>query len=312
MIVYDSKKWNSLFKTIGRTYKESYNQQQLVKFICVNGLYATVVTMFNMHFLEDKLTIDTMFFSMLAFILSLFLVFRLNSAYDRWWEGRKSWGKLINESRTLALHLNTHIPADNRKLRKFFAIHISNFAIALQWHLRFDMETGRGHLIYSNAATAEALEKATHVPNSVASNMYLKIKELSELEYITEIDKLQIRDLLDSFINVVGVCERIKKTPIPFSHGTFIKMFIMIYVFILPFGLVSVFEFLTIPACMIMSFAMLGIEIISEEIEDPFGMEANNLPTGAMSDAIRESVYEILHLKSKIVSEGVSETGVLH
>ena len=63
---------------------------------------------------------------------------------------------------------------------------------------------------------------------------------------------------------------------------------------------------------MIMSFAMLGIEIISEEIEDPFGMEANNLPTGAMSDAIRESVYEILHLKSKIVSEGVSETGVLH
>ena len=136
MIVYDSKKWNSLFKTIGRTYKESYNQQQLVKFICVNGLYATVVTMFNMHFLEDKLTIDTMFFSMLAFILSLFLVFRLNSAYDRWWEGRKAWGSLINNSRSLSMLLNAIIPTTDKSTRKFFAIHISNFTIALQWHLR--------------------------------------------------------------------------------------------------------------------------------------------------------------------------------
>jgi len=109
----------------------------------------------------------------------------------------------------------------------------------------------------------------------------------------------------------LGVCERIKKTPIPFSHSTFIKLFILIYIFILPFGLVPKFEYLTIPAVMVMAFAMMGIEVISEEIEDPFGEEANSLPTGAMSDGIRESVYEILKVKSKYVAEGASETGVL-
>ncbi|NQY68258.1 MAG: hypothetical protein HRT72_11135 [Flavobacteriales bacterium] len=312
MIVYDSKKWNSLFKTIGRTYKESYNQQQLVKFICVNGLYATVVTMFNMHFLEDKLTIDTMFFSMLAFILSLFLVFRLNSAYDRWWEGRKAWGSLINNSRSLSMLLNAIIPTTDKSTRKFFAIHISNFTIALQWHLRSEVTKTLDNMIYTNARTVAEMEKMQHIPNAIVSKMHLKINELNEKEYVSEMEKMQLRNILEKLIDILGICERIKKTPIPFSHGTFIKLFILIYIFILPFGLVQAFEYLTIPAAMIMSFAMMGIELISEEIEDPFGMEANNLPTGSMSDTIRDNVYEIMGIKSIHVPEGLSKSGVLH
>ncbi len=119
---------------------------------------------------------------------------------------------------------------------------------------------------------------------------FLKVKEISEAGMISEFDKMQLRSLIQGSIDVLGICERIKKTPIPFSHSTFIKLFILIYIFILPFGLVPKFEYLTIPAVMVMAFAMMGIEIISEEIEDPFGMEANSLPTGAMSDGIRESV----------------------
>lgn len=311
MIIYESKEWGVLFKTIGKTFKESYNQQQLVKFVGIITIYATVITIFNMHWLNGKLTMDSMFFSMLGFILSMFLVFRLNSAYDRWWEGRKAWGKLINDSRTLALHLHTHIPEDDRRLRKFFVIHISNFAIALRWHLRFKNDIARDSLIFTNAKTAEELENVKHIPNAIASNMFLKVKEISNAGMISEFDKMQLRTLIQGSIDVLGVCERIKKTPIPFSHSTFIKIFILIYIFILPFGLVPKFEYLTIPAVMVMAFAMMGIEIISEEIEDPFGMEANSLPTGAMSDGIRESVYEILKVKSKYVSQGASETGVL-
>ncbi|MBL4623944.1 MAG: bestrophin family protein [Flavobacteriales bacterium] len=312
MIIYESKEWSVLFKTIAKTYKESYNQQQLAKFVGIVAVYTTLITLFNMHWLNGKLTMDSMFFSMLGFVLSLFLVFRLNSAYDRWWEGRKQWGKLINDSRTLALHMHTHIPADDRKTRKFFVINLSNFAIALRWHLRNDMEEGRGHLIYRNARVSEELEKVKHVPNAIVSNMHIKVKELTDEGMMSEFDKMQIRTILQGLIDVLGACERIKKTPIPFSHSTFIKMFILIYIFILPFGLVPMFEYLTIPAVMVMAFAMMGIEVISEEIEDPFGMEANSLPTGAMADGIRESVYEILKVKSKFVSEGASETGVLH
>ena len=311
MIIYDSKHWGDLFKTIGKTFKESYNQQQLVKFVGLSTLYATVITIFNMHWLNGKLTIDTMFFSMLGFVLSLFLVFRLNSAYDRWWEGRKAWGRQINDSRNLALLLDAHIPDEDRRLRKFFVINISNFAVALKWHLRFDNEKALGELIRLNATTSEELEKVKHIPNAISSLMHRKLQEMSQAGMVDDFDKKQIREVLRGFVDNLGVCERIRKTPIPFSHSTFIKLFILIYIFILPFGLVPKFEYLTIPAVMVMAFATMGIEVISEEIEDPFGQEANNLPTGAMSDGIRESVYEILHVKSKFVSEGASESGIL-
>ena len=312
MIIYDSKQWKSLGKTIYRTYNESYNQRRLVGFVTVVSVYATLITYINMHWLNHWLTIDSMYFSMLGFVLSLFLVFRLNSAYDRWWEGRKAWGKLINDSRTLSLLLHSHIPEDDRPLRKFFVINISNFAVALQWHLRSNNEKALENLIYRNARTSKELESVKHIPNAVASSMYQKVNELTKGGMLSEFDKMQIRNVLQGLIDVLGICERIKKTPIPFSHSTYIKLFILIYIFILPFGLVPVFEYLTIPAVMVMTFAMMGIEVISEEIEDPFGQEANSLPTTALSDTIRESTYEILRVKSKFVASEVSKSGVLY
>lgn len=311
MIIYDSKKWSDIGKKMVRTYSRSHNQQQLMKSVGFVSVYTTIITYVNMHWLNHWLTIDSMYFNMLGFVLSLFLVFRLNSAYDRWWEGRKAWGKLINDSRTLALLLNTHIPVEDRSTRKFFVVGISNFAIALKWHLRFNNKKALGSLIYTNATALSELEEAKHIPNAVASGMYNRVHQLATEGHLTEFDKVQIRNMLKGLIDVLGICERIKKTPIPFSHSTFIKMFILSYIIVLPFGLVPHFEYLTIPAVMVMTFAMMGIEVISEEIEDPFSMEANSLPTTSMSDTIRENVYEILRVKSKFVSEGVDEGGIL-
>jgi len=183
MIIYDSKKWNNLGKTIFKTYSESYNQQQLAKFVIIVSVYTTIITYINMHWLNHWLTIDSMYFSMLGFVLSLFLVFRLNSAYDRWWEGRKAWGKLINDTRTLALLLNSHIPPENRTLRKFFVVNISNFAIALQWHLRFNNKKAIENLIYVNARTTQELESKKHIPNAIASEMYVKLMSLQKTEH---------------------------------------------------------------------------------------------------------------------------------
>jgi putative membrane protein len=117
---------------------------------------------------------------------------------------------------------------------------------------------------------------------------------------INDFDKLQAKSLVQGFIDVLGICERIKKTPIPFSHSAFIKLFILIYILILPFGLANMFGYLTIPAVMVMAFAMLGIEVISEEIENPFGIDANDLPTGVLADTIRGDVYEILNVGSEV------------
>ena len=113
---------------------------------------------------------------------------------------------------------------------------------------------------------------------------------------------------------MLGACERIKATPIPFSHSTFIKLFVIVYIIILPFGLVDVFSYLTIPAVFIMAFALIGIEVISEEIENPFGMDANDLPTEQLSAKIRDNVYEILHVTISFRADkrGSLEADVIH
>ena len=275
--------------------------------------YAIGVTVLCVYFLEDYLAIDTVFFSLIGVILSLFLVFRLNSAYDRWWEGRKLWGQLTNDSRTFCLNLNAHLDENDKKRRRFFVRNISNFALSLQGHLRDDPSTD--DFIHINSRYLEDLENAEHIPNTILSFLYIEVEHMYKEGQITDFDKDRLFDQLQGFVNVLGGCERIKKTPIPFSHSTFIKMFTMIYLVILPFGLVDVFEYLTIPAVMIMGFALLGVEVISEEIENPFGMEANSLPLGSISDGVRNGAYEILHVKSSFIAPPKSkagETEILH
>lgn len=312
MIIYDSKKWYSLPLTIIKTFRESFGLQQLFWFMLATGAYATIITFAYIEYWNQSFVIDTVFFSLIGVILSLFLVFRLNSAYDRWWEGRKAWGKLVNDARTFAMILNTHIPEEDHRRRRFFVKSISNFCMALQWHLRDDVKYGI--FIYISREYTEALEKSKHVPNKIASFIYDEIEVMSKEKVITDFDKTQLRTILQGFIDVLGICERIKKTPIPFSHSTFIKMFIVLYIAILPFGLVNVFQYLAIPGVLVMAFAMLGVEVISEEIENPFGLDANDLPTGQMSDGIRENVYEILHVRSVIRArlEAETEAAVFH
>ena len=101
-------------------------------------------------------------------------------------------------------------------------------------------------------------------------------------------------------LDVLGGCERILNTPIPFSHSSFFKSFIIIYIFSLPFGFVNAFLYFTIPATALISFALLGVEIISEEIEDPFGKDPNDLPLTHLSNLMRKNVYNLLMVPSHL------------
>lgn len=308
MIVYDSKSWTSFVLVLFKTFKDNNNLRQLLLFVVVSFIYVSVVTYVDIEIWQKNFSIDTVFFSLLGVILSLFLVFRLNSAYDRWWEGRKQWGKLVNDSRSLALHLNSIIPSEDGKRRRFFVKSIANFCNSLQWHLRNDVK--HGELIHINKTITEGIERANHVPNEIASQLFQEIEMMWKEKIMSDLDKFQIKALLQGMIDVLGACERIKNTPIPFSHSTFIRMFTVIYILILPFGLINMFHYLTIPAVVVMSFAMFGVEVISDEIENPFRLEANSLPTGHISDIIRENVYDILKIKStfqKVAKETEAE-----
>ena len=93
---------------------------------------------------------------------------------------------------------------------------------------------------------------------------------------------------------MLGACERIRKTPIPFSYAVFIKIFISVYGILLPFALVATFGIFTAPIMMLIFFAFIGIEMMAEEIENPFGLDCNNLPIGTLANTIKANVFEIL------------------
>jgi len=297
MIVYNSKNWGLVVKSLlGFGY--AYNVRELIKIQAVILSYSLVVVYLRLHVFNDvkkyPIELNVTFLSLIGVIMGLTLVFRTNSSYDRWWEGRKLWGALINESRTLASNFYSLLPQDYEN-RHYLAAQIANFAYALQGHLRdainFDLFDDAG-----KPETLEELRQYKHLPHKIATNLFTKMEELHKNGKINDVDKINLKEQIEQLINIMGACERIKNSPIPFSHVSFIKSFIIFYCLILPLGMVDTFHYYTIPAVFLISYALAGVELISEEIEQPFGTDANDLPLLHISNIIKQNVYEIMQV----------------
>jgi putative membrane protein len=124
--------------------------------------------------------------------------------------------------------------------------------------------------------------------------MYFELNKLHANKTINDFQLLMLNEELRSFTNVVGACERIKGTPIPYSYSTFIKRVILIYTITLPLGLVDDFKWATIPMVLFVFYAFAGLELLAEEIEDPFGKEDNDLPTDNIADRINVNLTDLL------------------
>jgi ion channel-forming bestrophin family protein len=288
MIVYEpNRNW---FRDIGNLFK-SWTMQKIIRGVIAIGFMATAICVaLNYYSLDPKL--HSGIFSLLGIILSILLVFRTNTAYDRWWEGRKQWGSLVNSTRTLASLLHASLPAADRENRSYFARHIANFSIALKEHLRKEVKLEE--LVHLQGEELEELKHKQHKVNHIGLWIYSRIHVIYKAGALTDADLINMKPQYFTLIDVMGACERIKKTPIPFSYAVYIKIFISLYGLILPFGLYNDFGLYAIPLTMIIFFAMLGIELMAEEIEDPFGLDCNDLPTGDIALTIKKNVFEIL------------------
>jgi putative membrane protein len=229
--------------------------------------------------------------SLIGFVLSLLLVFRTNTAYDRWWEGRKHWGAMVNNSRNLSIKLSQIIPVEQTERRQLFRVLITNYVFAMKEHLRngaleFEME------IHSEFKMEEAFSKS-HVPNAIAQQLYAQLLLLKKDGLVSDEQLIMLDNEFRSFTDIIGACERIKKTPIPYSYSAFIKKFIFIYVMSLPFGVVRDFGYSTIFVVLFIFYVLASLELLAEEIEDPFGPDANDLPTDSLSQTIRNNLKEL-------------------
>ena len=287
MISYNPKEW---FSFIFRFHKAD-TFRKLLPLMGAVALYSGLVAWLELEYWElgDESVVKniTITHSMLGFVISLLLVFRTNTAYDRWWEGRKLWGALVNNSRNLAIKLSALVPEETDRV--WLAQSIGNYARALSAHLQ--RESTRLTLFEDFHPD---LDMAGHVPNQIAKIMYHRVKDIRDRGQIDGYDFLSLQTELQSFSEICGACERIKNTPIPWSYSAFIKKFIFFYVMTLPLGYVFSLGYLVIPVVVFILYVLASLELIAEEIEDPFGSDSNDLPTDRLADMIAEQAGSLL------------------
>lgn len=290
MIHYNPKDW---FTFIFRIHKGD-TLRKLLPLMTAIAVYCGLVVWLEKEYFnlsnESLVRNIPIMHTLLGGVISLLLVFRTNSAYDRWWEGRKQWGDLTNNSRNLALKVQAMLGEQHSADREFFRKIIPAYAYALRNHLmsrKADWELFDRQL---DPQWAGSIDRQRHVPNQVAALMQRRCLELHRAGVWSAEHLLYINEELRALTNICGACERIKNTPIPFSYSVFIKKFIFGYVMTLPFGFMFSFGYMAIPVVVFIFYVLASLELIAEEIEDPFGGDANDLPTGSMAANIHHNV----------------------
>ncbi len=289
MVNYNPKVW---FDLIFHSYSKQVLQTLLPALLFMGVFTAVACYIVLEHVQPNQYPSSPAVHSLLGIVLGLFLVFRTNSAYDRWWEGRKLWGGLVNSTRNFAMKLNAVLPQEEMKDRQWFAQMIGNFVFATKEHLRSGVDFSE--LEIPDEQLMRQLKTAAHKPNFIGSALYKKTDDLFKTNRISGFHLVNLDKELKDFIDLLGACERIKKTPIPYSYTMYIKKFIFIYIITLPFGFITTLGYITIPTVLLVSFILLSVELIAEEIEDPFGRDINDLPTDDLAKTIKLNVREIL------------------
>jgi ion channel-forming bestrophin family protein len=287
MITYNPKDW---FKLIFEFHK-SDTFRRLLPAMIILAVATGILVFLEVDYFHLEFKSSTIFHQILGFVLSMLLVFRINTAYDRWWEGRKNWGSLVNNTRNLMVKIETLLPHGNNKDKIILKRLIITFVFCLKNHLK-DQQDSIEINSFEGFDKAEFL-KHIHKPNYLAKIISDRIYNLNKQGVLSDTHLLLLNEELGSLLEITGACERIKNTPIPYAYSIFLKKIIFIYVISMPLAFAFEFGFWSIPIVVFIFYAFASLELISEEIEDPFGDDANDLPTQEISEKIKASLDEI-------------------
>jgi putative membrane protein len=226
--------------------------------------------------------------------LGLLLVFRNNSAYEKWWEARKEIGNLVNTSRNLAITINGLLPSDAKEKNALY-LKLDAFIFTLKDHLRDKVDPT--HYSKLSIEDQRTINQAKHKPNVIINLMMEKIEFLYLDKKISDIQQSVLIEKMHALIDILGRCERIKYTPIPINHQILLRFLINIYVVILPFSLVDDLGFLCLPMILFLYYILMSIVTTAEEIEDPFGNDLNDLKMDAIINNIHQNIHELIHFE---------------
>jgi ion channel-forming bestrophin family protein len=232
-----------------------------------------------------------------SIVLGLLLVFRTNTAYDRFWEGRKGWGSIVNNSRNLARWIWVSADANEQREidgKKEAMQLVTAFAIATKLHLRDDNQSINAELgKLVSPDQLQKLKQSNHLPLEISLWISDYINQ-QNIEKKLQIPAHELQKLVNSLVEALGVCERILRTPMPIAYGIHLRQLLLLYCLLLPFQIVAELNWWTAPIVMLVSFTLLGIEAIGVEIENPFGTDPNDLPLDLICHNIQNNIEDMM------------------
>ncbi len=260
------------------------------------GLFGVVVSILY-HF---KLSVSQPILGSVipSIVLGLLLVFRTNTAYERFWEGRKCWGSIVNNVRNLARQIWVSIDdksAEDRK-NKIAALHLLvAFAVATKLHLRGELVTNELEELMPDSKYIK-LKNMNNPPLEVAFWIGDYLQQQYNQNCLNSYQLTAMQELLNHLVDNLGACERILKTPIPLAYAIHLKQLLLLYCCLLPFQLVESLGWWTGLIVALISFTLFGIEAIGLEIENPFGYDANDLPLDAICNTMKRNIDDLISL----------------
>lgn len=279
MIEYDARQWSRIvFRLEG-----SVLPRLLPRILAAGAVGAGAAWAFVHHGAK----VPTVAHTLIGVALGLLLVFRTNASYDRYWEGRRLLGSMVNRTRDLARQFACWIDDADAKadLVRLTGLYYSLVCATLRRER--DLSALGDRITREEAALLEPY--AHRAPVVVAWIGQRAARHVRSEQRLFAIDQN-----LTALNDALGGAERILKTPIPFAYAQHLKTFVMLFVFTAPFAMAETMGWWTPLASSLLAFALIGIDEIGVEIEDPFGHDENDLPLDAIGKGIDAATSEIL------------------
>nr|WP_199001495.1 bestrophin family ion channel [Flavobacterium sp. ASV13] len=266
---------------------------QLLPRLLLLLLFSFTVVYFKPYLIQYNLHINPAIFTLFGIALAIFLGFRNSVSYDRFWEGRKLWGALLNDTRSLARQSITLI---NDAAYQTKCDHFTNLLIAFVYSLKHQLrETDSAQDMNRLLPTdfAEQLKEVRFKPIIILRELGVWVKNAKSDNKIDSVTQLAFEENLNKLSDIVGGCERIAGTPIPYTYSVLLHRTVYIYCFLLSFGFVETMGWITPFIIVFIAYTFVALEAIADELENPFGLQPNDLALDTMSQMIENTLLEL-------------------
>ncbi|TDO23187.1 bestrophin family protein [Pedobacter duraquae] len=261
-------------------------------------IYAVLIAVLYNSYHFTRISIPIAVPTILGTVISLLLAFKSNQAYDRWWEARTIWGAIVNDSRTLTRQLLTFVDnrydtVEERAFCERMAKRQMAWCYALSRHLRGqDALYGLQRLV--SKEDMEVIKNYHNVPLALLELQGMDVRNAFKLDWINSFQQVELDNTLTRFSNEMGGCERIKNTIFPATYSVYIHFSVMLFILLLPFGLIEFFGIVEIPLVIAIASSFFLIEKMAIHLQDPFENKPTDTPTSTISRNIERDLSQML------------------